>query len=68
MDELLSGTWEPVRASELRDAPFDEKLGVLGLLLSRLADTARAAYRQDALTDALHGMGASSPAFSLIDA
>ena len=29
--------------------------GVLGLLLSRLADTARAAYRQDALTDALHG-------------
>lgn len=38
VDELLSGTWEPVRASELRDAPFDEKLGVLGLLLSRLAD------------------------------
>ena len=36
VDELLSGTWEPVRASELRDAPFDEKLGVLGLLLSRL--------------------------------
>ena len=34
VDELLSGTWEPVRASELRDAPFDEKLGVLGLLLS----------------------------------
>ena len=54
-DEIVSGTWEKVRASELRDAPFDEKLGVLGLLLSRLADTARAAYRQDALTDALHG-------------
>ena len=54
VDELLSGTWEPVRASELRDAPFDEKLGVLGLLLSRLADGARDAYRLDALTDALH--------------
>ena len=54
VDELLSGTWEPVRASELRDAPFDEKLGVLGLLLSRLADGARNAYRLDALTDALH--------------
>ena len=53
VDELLSGTWEPVRASELRDAPFDEKLGVLGLLLSRLADGARDAYRLDALTDAL---------------
>ena len=54
VDELLSGTWEPVRASELRDAPFDEKLGVLGLLLSRLADGARDAYRLDTLTDALH--------------
>ena len=54
VDELLSGTWEPVRASELRDAPFDEKLGVLGLLLNRLADGARDAYRLDALTDALH--------------
>ena len=48
VDEIVSGTWEKVRASELRDAPFDEKLGVLGLLLSRLADTARAAYRQAA--------------------
>ena len=54
VDELLSGTWEPVRAAELRDAPFDEKLGVLGLLLSRLADGARSAYRLDVLTDALH--------------
>ena len=54
VDELLSGTWEPIRAAELRDAPFDEKLGVLGLLLSRLADGARSAYRLDALTDALH--------------
>ena len=54
VDELLSGTWEPIRAAELRDAPFDEKLGVLGLLLSRLADGARSAYRLDELTDALH--------------
>lgn len=54
VDEIVDGTWEKVRAAELRDAPFDEKLGVLGLLLSRLADTARGCYRQDALTDALH--------------
>ena len=53
VDELLSGTWEPVRASELRDAPFDEKLGVLGLLLSRLADGARDAYRLDAYRQTL---------------
>ncbi len=54
MDELLSGTWGAGSRFELRDAPFDEKLGVLGLLLSRLADGARDAYRLDALTDALH--------------
>ena len=54
VDEIVNGTWEKVRAAELRDAPFDEKLGVLGLLLSRLAETARTTYRQDALTDALH--------------
>ena len=52
VDEIANGTWEKVRAAELRDAPFDEKLGVLGLLLSRLAETARGTYRQDALTDA----------------
>lgn len=54
MEEILDGSWERVRASELSDAPFDEKLGVLGLLLSRLADSARETYRQDGLTDALH--------------
>ncbi|MGI6180600.1 MAG: ATP-binding protein [Agathobaculum sp.] len=55
VDEVLRGTWEPLRASELAGAPFDEKLGVLSLLLTRLADGARELYRLDALTDALHG-------------
>ncbi len=54
VEEILDGTWEKVRASELAGAPFDEKLGVLSLLLSRLADSAREAYRLDGLTDALH--------------
>ena len=54
VEEILDGTWERVRASELSGAPFDEKLGVLGLLLSRLADSARETYRLDGLTDALH--------------
>ena len=54
VEEILDGTWERVRASELSGAPFDEKLGVLGLLLSRLADLARETYRLDGLTDALH--------------
>ena len=54
VEEILDGTWEKVRASELADAAFDEKLGVLGLLLARLADSARETYRLDGLTDALH--------------
>ncbi len=54
VEEILDGTWEKVRASELAGAPFDEKLGVLSLLLARLADSARETYRLDGLTDALH--------------
>ncbi len=55
VDEILQGTWRPVTVSELRAAPFDEKLSVMGLLLSRLSEAAREARRQDALTEALHG-------------
>ena len=54
VEEILDGTWEKMRASELAGAAFDEKLGVLGLLLARLADSARETYRLDGLTDALH--------------
>ncbi|WNX85643.1 AAA family ATPase [Agathobaculum sp. NTUH-O15-33] len=54
VEDILAGAYEPVRAAELAAAPFDERLGVLGLLLARLSETAREAYRQDALTDALH--------------
>lgn len=54
VDEILEGQWEPVLASELKAAPFDETLSVLGLLLSRLAERARIAWQQDALTDALY--------------
>lgn len=54
VDELLDGTWERMRASELAAAPFDEKLGVLGLLISRLSDAAREIWRLDGLADALH--------------
>ena len=40
--------------SALRAAPFDEKLSVMGLVLSRLAESAAAVRRQDALATALH--------------
>ena len=54
VEEVLQGQWQPVTASELRAAPFDEKLSVMGLLLSRLTDCAKDVWRQDALTVALH--------------
>ena len=54
VDEIVAGQWEPVRASEFAAAPFDEKLSVIGLILSRLAEQARAAWRMDALTDAVY--------------
>ena len=54
VEDILSGTWQNITVLELREAPFDEKLSVMGLVLSRLSEEARNTRRQDALTDALH--------------
>ena len=54
VEEVLSGKWEKVMASELRAAPFDEKLSVMGLILSRLCESARGVRRQDAFCSGLH--------------
>jgi len=54
VDEILRGAWRPITVRELRAAPFDEKLSVMGLLLSRLSEAARDARRQDALCENLH--------------
>ncbi len=54
VDDILTGKWQAVTASELRAAPFDEALSVLGLLFARLSAEARRARKQDALTTALH--------------
>lgn len=69
VEDILSGTWQPITVSELRAAPFDEKLSVMGLVLSRLSGESRNTRRQDALVTALHGaltefrerIGAESP-------
>ena len=55
VDDILSGHWQKATASELRAAPFDETLSVLGLLFARLSEAARAARKQDAFVTALHG-------------
>ena len=54
VEDILSGTWQAITVSELRAAPFDEKLSVMGLLLSRLSESARNTRRQDAFVTALH--------------
>ena len=55
VDDILKGTWHAITVSELRAAPFDEKLSVMGLVLSRLAEAARNTRKQDALTTVVHG-------------
>ena len=54
VDDIVKGQWQNITMLELREAPFDEKLSVMGLLLSRLSEAARIVRRQDALTTALH--------------
>ena len=54
VDDIVKGQWQNITMLELREAPFDEKLSVMGLLLSRLSEAARNTRRQDALTTALH--------------
>ena len=56
VEDILRGTWQAITVSELRAAPFDEKLSVMGLVLSRLSEEARVLRQQDALTTALHGI------------
>ena len=55
VDDILRGQWQNITVLQLREAPFDEKLSVMGLVLSRLAEATRETRRQDALTTALHG-------------
>ena len=54
IDEILHGSVPKVTLTEFAAAPFDEKLAVMGLLLSRLSEASRETRRQDALCAALH--------------
>ena len=54
VDEILSGQWSPLMVRELSAAPFDQRLSILGLLLSRLREECRKVWELDALADALH--------------
>ena len=75
VEELLAGQWTPLQARELAQAPFDERLSVLGLVLSALRRDARQAWRLDKLTDRLHrdllaareALGTAHPARALTE-
>ena len=53
VDGILSGSWQSVTVSQLRSAPFDEKLSVMSLLLSRLREDCGRTRMQDLLCDRL---------------
>ena len=54
IDDILRGQAPKVTMTEFAAAPFDEKLAVMGLLLSRLSEASRDTRRQDALCTALY--------------
>ena len=49
--DILDGNWERVTVSALSRAPFDEKLSVMGILYSRLAEAAGDVRIADELAD-----------------
>ena len=49
--DILNGNWERVTVSALARAPFDEKLSVMGILYSRLAEAAGEVRVADELAD-----------------
>ncbi|NCC16009.1 MAG: AAA family ATPase [Clostridia bacterium] len=54
VEDILNGTFTEQSVSKLSAAAFDEKLSVLGLLLSRLSVDFRLAYERDLFTTELH--------------
>lgn len=55
VDEILQGSYSKQAVAKLQEAPFDERLSVMGLLLSRLSETFQAAYEVDLTVTGLHG-------------
>lgn len=54
VEDILKGTFTKQSTQNLSSASFDEKLSVLGLLLSRLSDDFKLAYEKDLFTTKLH--------------
>lgn len=54
VEEILQGHYTPQAVTKLQDAPFDERLSVMGLLLGRLNENFQAAYESDLMVTGLH--------------
>ncbi len=55
MDDILRGEYTKQAVEKLQQAPFDERLSVMGLLLSRLSESFQKAYEADMTVTGLHG-------------
>ena len=55
IDEVLAGRFSDEAVTRLRIAPFDEKLSVIGLMLSRLNEGFREAFLADRSTELVFG-------------
>ncbi len=53
VDEILEGRFSEQAVEKLKHSQFDERLSVIGLLLSRLNEKFRQAYRNDLFTEKL---------------
>ena len=56
VEEILAGNYHENTIHKLQDAPFDERLSVMGLFLSRLTEAFTDAYTMDLCTTKLHEM------------
>lgn len=54
VDEILQGNYTEQAVMKLQEAPFDERLSVMGLLLGRLNENFQAAYEYDLMVTGLH--------------
>ena len=56
VDDILRGEYTKQAVEKLQMAPFDERLSVMGLLLSRLSENFQKAYEADLMVTGLHSV------------
>ena len=54
VDDILKGSYEKITLNQMKAAPFDERIAVMNLMLSRLKDSSGKAVAADRLTESLY--------------